>query len=218
VIDVLFPLRGCSVHVGYQYPLYAAFKTRLPDVETRHDLFVGPLEHVRPVRNLLLLNRGSRWRFRVPDVPVARTIAAVIADTQLRVSEHLISVGRPMVLESRVDTLMHAEMICVRSINFRNGKGCPDHREFCGWLGDKLRRRLKAQHARFRLGRRRRIAVRDSETFGFPVEVTGLTRQAATRLVQEGLGGRKHMGASMWLPGLLPTAWESRNDRWMSAS
>jgi CRISPR-associated protein Cas6 len=216
VIDLLFPLRGDCVFPGYQYPLYAAVKAVQSDLAERKDVFYGPIENVTPMRGLLLIGSTTWWRVRVPTPDIGRQIAKALVGVPLRVGSHIVQPQPPLVTEVQVAPKMYAEMLCVRSIAFRAGRGQPNHREFTGWFSDKLRRGIKVNsQVRFRVGRRRRISVGPNRvpTIGYAVEMVELQPHEAWTLMD--LGGRRHMGASMWLPGRLPHVWCVKGMSWM---
>ena len=50
------------------------------------------------------------------------------------------------------------------------------------------------------LGRRRILGIRDKKVVGFAVGLTGLGADASLEVQRRGLGGRRHMGAGIFVP------------------
>jgi hypothetical protein len=215
MIDLLFPLSGFGVFPGYQYPLYSAIKAANKALAEHAGVRFGPIENVVPDRGLLKFVRQTYWRVRAPSADLGRWVSEILVGFPLQIGSHIVVPRPPMVADVLVSSTMHAEMVCIRSLHFRSGRGSPNLGEFTGWFADKLKRRVGVgRSVRFRVGRRRRISVGPDRvpTIGYATEVRGLAEDQAWELMD--LGGRKHMGGSMWLTGELPMVWYRDNWIW----
>jgi CRISPR-associated protein Cas6 len=204
VRDYLFRVYGDCIRIGYAYPLLAALK--LNDVELANDdrVFFGPLEGVCTIgRRYLTIQERTHWRVRAPSELTERLVN--LCGRKLLIGDHVIRLGELHTKSLRQATELHAEFIAIKSMHFQKGDRHPTHREFLGWATDKLRRKYGLTVGKVEVGRRRRLHIGEHPaSTGYAIGVYGVDPHVSMEIQRRGLGGRRHMGGALFLPGVLP--------------
>jgi CRISPR-associated protein Cas6 len=205
--DVLFRLYGDCVRSGYGYQLLAAIKALDVDLAARKDVWFGPIEGVEHRRGgFLHLNSRSRWRVRC-SLPAARSLLQ-LAGKQLIIGCHVVRLGSPAFEVPTPSEDMHAELVTFKSLHWPKREH-PTLPEFAGRIHGALRH--LGFDGKIVLGRKRMLIIAEHPAqTGWPVGIRGLNREQAEELIRRGLGGRRHMGAGLFVPGQLPPWWREQ--------
>lgn len=204
VRDYLFRIYGDCIRAGYAYPLLAALK--INDLELSQDqrVFFGPLEGVGTIgRGYLTIRERTHWRVRAPSELTDRLVN--LCGRKLLLGDHVIKLGELRTEHIKGATELHAEFIAIKSMHFKNGDRHPTHSEFLGLVADKLRRKYGLLDGKIEIGRKRRLHIGEyPASTGYALGVYGIDPLVSLLIQRGGLGGRRHMGGSLFLPGVLP--------------
>lgn len=202
--DYVYRVHGDCIRAGYAYPLLSALKVNDAELAADQRVYFGPLEGVRAIQGGYLTIRAStHWRVRAPSELTDRLRR--LCGRKLLLADHVIQLGELHTEAIRPATELHAEFIAIKSMHFEKSDRHPTHREFLGWVTDKLRRKYKLEAGKVEVGRRRRLHIGEHPaSTGYALGVYGVGLQVSREIQRQGLGGRRHMGGSLFRPGLLP--------------
>ena len=174
--DFLFRVHGDCIRAGYAYPLFAAVKTNDLDLATDPRVFLGPFEGVHHFgRGYLAIRDGTSWRIRAP-TELTQTIVD-LCGRKLIVGDHVIRLGDLRVEAITASTDLYAELVTIKSMHFQKHERHPTHREFLGWVTDKLRRDHDLKSAKVEVGRYRKIQIgKYPAATGYAMGVYGIER------------------------------------------
>lgn len=208
--DYVFEVSGQGVQAGYHYPLLGAIKGVHPLLGMDNDVFFGPIENVAyDGAGWLGFRGGTRWRCRAKRS--AEYLVLDLCGARLRIGEHAVRLGRVETLDLVPSSSLYAELVTIRSHHFQKMRTAPTHQEFLGWCADKLRCVYDLSDQQIEIGRRRQIRIGEHPVItGYAIGLYGLSDDQSLAIQTGGLGGRRHMGASMFLPGEIPQ--HVRND------
>lgn len=209
IVDVVYPLTGDCVHVGYQYPLFAAL-CYAQSLKNRPEVMVGPIEGVMPMgHGLLRLLPDAHVRLRAPQE--ALDFVEAYAHRDIRIGGHIVQTGRPSVRMLRPGRLLHAEMVV-----FSCGKSGESRARFTVQrFREALFGHVALDSDQVVIGEPRSFRIRRYVNRGCPVELRGLTDEQSIALQSRGLGGRRHFGAGVLLPGPLPQGFRRATRRYV---
>jgi CRISPR-associated protein Cas6 len=219
-VDAGFPLVGQRIPLDHGYALFSALSRILPRLHSHgsgEPWGIHPIRGVYVGQGLLALDRSSYLRVRLPASKLGEILT--LTGQRLDLEGHPVQVG---VL--RIFPLVPAPRLKARVVTV---KGLPVQREQEPQAKEDLvatlRRRLQelvsgqpperidiavgARHV-LRVGSKRQRArgpdhnpVLDRDVIiGFAVELSGLEEQASLAIQVHGLGGRRHMGAGIFVP------------------
>lgn len=202
--DYVFRVHGDCVRAGYAYPLLAALKLNDPELSQDDRVFFGPLEGIKHIgRGYLTIREGTHWRARGPSELKDRFHR--LCGRKLLIGDHVIRLGNLRLDAPRSATEVYAEFIAIKSMHFQKNDRHPTHREFLGWVTDKLRRKFKIKSGKVEVGRRRQLKIGEHPaTTGYALGIYGVDADTGLEIQCAGLGGRRHMGGALFLPGMLP--------------
>jgi len=200
-LDLLFPVVGTKLPTDHGYPLYSCVSRLLPGL---HDGSVPfallPITGQYVGNGLLVIDpTRSRLRLRVATVDVPRVLP--LAGKCLDLMGHRLRLGVP-----RVVILRPAPTLNARSVTFKNST-----------QAEPFLMRAQAELARLGIRgqpqvpphttpqgrvepRRHVLRVKQTRIVCFSLRVEGLSPEDSLRLQETGLGGRRHMGAGVFLP------------------
>lgn len=204
LIDLVWTIDAHCVHGDYHYPLYSALKAALPDVATHPDVQVGPLEDGRLLRRDVLY-QPRRWRLRGPISVVAATLD--LRGEYLRVGQSLVRLERAEAQPVEPSPQLHADLVTYSFTKGADGRS--------GYDTDRLLANITSDLGRLGVGGAVTVGAEGGVSMGqhrgrniyqrgVAVEVSGLTPQGSTLLQAQGLGGKRHMCAGVFIPGPLP--------------
>jgi len=191
--DIAFPATGDPLPLDHGYPLFSALSKRVATLHEQPKWGVHPVFGSRNGRRLDL-NPRSLVKIRMPLSKISAVM--VLAGTSIQVSGSKIALGFP-----RVFPLVPAAHLRARLVTIR---GFLEEESFMA----ALRRQLDQfeglgqdpSSVEVALGRRRILRIRDKKVVGFAVGLTGLGADASVAIQCSGLGGRRHMGAGLFVP------------------
>ncbi len=187
VLDVAFPLRGASLPRDHGYALYAALSHVLPWLHEAVDIGVHPV-HGAVENGCIKLDPRAVLQFRVPPGRIG-DLAALIG-TSLLVDGHAIHLGPFQVFPVRSRPTLRARFVTI--------KGFLEPEPFL----EALSRQANAAgiDGTWTVGRRLIMTIQAKKVVGFEVLVEGLSADASLALQACGIGGRRKMGAGIFVP------------------
>lgn len=198
IVDLAFPLVGASVPLDHGYALFAALSRLMPELRTKDNWGVHPIRGRRLEPGVLGLTASRRERstlkLRVPADEIGR--ALTFAGSSLELDGHRIVLGAPTVHALEPSPSLRARFVTVKSFEEPSA------------FADALRRQMAkipdlgedSQRLSLEILDRRVLRVRGTNIPGFRVAVSNLTPPASIALQVHGLGGRRHMGAGIFVP------------------
>ncbi|MDR3635106.1 MAG: type I-MYXAN CRISPR-associated protein Cas6/Cmx6 [Isosphaeraceae bacterium] len=201
VIDLAFVLVGRTVPLDHGYALFGALSRVVPALHGNRSIGVHPIRGRQTAPGVLSLTESSRLRLRLPSEEVATYLA--IAGAELELDGHRLRVGIP-----RSEPLVPASRLASRLVTFRNAKeparfeaDVRRELETLGIAGEPSLVASPSSHPRS-VGQpiRRVLRIKDKRVVGFALRVGGLTAEESLKLQEAGLGGRRRMGAGVFVP------------------
>lgn len=193
LVDVAFPVNGQALPLDHGYPLFGALSRIVPQLHGDSPWGVHPVFGVRDGRNLRLESR-SRVKLRMALSEIS--VVMPLAGASIEVAGNDLSLGFPQIFP-----LVPAAHVKARLVTIR---GFQEEQEFVAALRRQLVQieDLGQDPATIEvvLGRRRILKIRDKKVVGFAVGLTGLEADASLAIQRVGLGGRRHMGAGVFVP------------------
>ncbi len=225
-VDAAFPVRGETVPLDHGYRLFAALSRHLPALHERPNWGVHPIYGRRTGPGVLALTRRSYIKLRVPTDDVGHTIA--LAHKTIDVGGHELSLGIPRLfplvpgphLKSRIVTvkgffddadefaaalarqltdIVGADTpVAIARAGDKPGEPAPTPPTAS--IAEPAQPTQPTSGVALQLGPRRVIKASRSTVVGWAVALTGLDAHASLAIQQAGLGGRRHMGAGLFVP------------------
>jgi len=191
--DIAFPASGQALPLNHGYPLFSALSRLIPRLHSEAGWGVHPVLGVRDGRNLALEHR-SRVKVRMPLSEISTVMP--LAGASVQVAGATVMLGFPQVFP-----LMPAAHLKARLVTI---KGFLEEEEFVAALRRQLGQLEEladdSETIEVVVGARRILKIRDKQVVGFAVGLTGLRADASLAIQRHGLGGRRHMGAGIFVP------------------
>lgn len=192
--DACFRATGDTIPLDHGYILFGALSRLVPALHERPAWGVHTIPGRQAGPGLLGLDGKSVVRVRLPPEEVGALFPLVGAELDL--AGHALRLGA-----LTLRPLVPAASLWAKFVTLRG------HLEPESFL-DTLRRQLAEiahlgqdpERIELAVGQRRILRIKDKNVVGFTVEAAGLEAQASLRLQQVGLGGRRHMGAGLFIP------------------
>jgi len=193
-VDVAFPARGDTIPLDHGYLLFGALSRLLPELHAEAEWGIHRVYGERLGPGVLRLLEQSNVRLRVPGSRIGDLLP--LAGAALDVGGHRILLSAP-----RVFPLVPAATLRSRLVVVKKFHEDPDA------FVDAFRRQLAAYpdlgqpagSVEVDVGERRVLRVADHTIVGFPVLLSGLQADASLAVQRRGLGGRRHMGAGIFV-------------------
>lgn len=189
-VDVAFPLKGRELPIDHGYPLFAAVSRLLPRLHKEPTWGIHPVYGRREEPGRLRLLSNSLLTMRIPTGSIGELL--VLSGQTLDVAGAKVAVGIPRVFPLRPRPMLRSRLVTIK-------KFTEEGTEFY----DAVRRQLNAMEVSdsvtITVGARRVVRVSTHIIIGFPVELRGLTEDESVRVQTVGIGGRRHMGAGLFL-------------------
>jgi len=194
-VDAAFPVHGNVIPLDHGYHLFAALCRHIPELRAHREWAVHPVFGSGHSEGVLQLSRRSRLRIRLPATDVSSLLP--LSQTTLTISGHSIRVGFPQLYPLRSAPNLQARYVHI--------SGCTDSPEQFGQaVGRNLAQipDLYQDPARIEItvGPRRILRIKDSPVVGYAVALGGLEAHGSIAVQCHGLGGRRHMGAGIFVP------------------
>lgn len=192
-VDLAFPLRGDPLPLDHGFPLFGALSRLLPALHEHPEWGVHPVLGQRQDRRLHLVP-ASRLKLRLPLAELA--VVMPLAQATLDVAGARVSLGFPQVFPLAPAASIRARFVTIA--------GFQDEAPFVEALARQLAALpglgQDAGSIEVTLGRRRTCEIHGKRIVGFAVGLTGLGADASLAVQRHGLGGRRHMGAGIFVP------------------
>ncbi|MEW5847828.1 MAG: type I-MYXAN CRISPR-associated protein Cas6/Cmx6 [Myxococcota bacterium] len=198
VVDVAFPLKGKRVPLDHGYALFGALSRELPALHEMHGLGLHAIRGKMEERGTLTLRTGSSVTLRVPTSQLG--LFMTLVGKTLELDGHRITLLPPRVFPLRPVVALKAHLVTIKN-----------HKERATFI-----EAVKAQLAAVpglqqdpatidvvvpeEPRGRRILRVAEHKVVGFVVGLDGLGADASLAVQRHGLGGRRHMGAGVFVP------------------
>jgi CRISPR-associated protein Cas6 len=190
VVDVAFAIKGKSIPLDHGYALFGSVSRVLPRLHEEASWGIHPVYGRQVGKGELALLPQSLLTIRVPSNEIGQLLA--LSGQSLNVDGHMVVVGVPKVFQLKPRPLLKARFVTIKKFD-------KEPAEFC----EAVRRQLDlievGANAIVAVGPRRVIRVGSHIVVGFVVGIDGLTADESIRVQEKGIGGRRHMGAGMFL-------------------
>jgi CRISPR-associated protein Cas6 len=194
VVDARLPLRGEQLPLDHGYALLGAIARVVPLLHQRKTWGLHTVRGERSGGRLLRLHAGSAIQIRLPVEDIKELFPLI--GRQLDVDGHQIIAGG-----IEISPLHPAARLVARAVTI---KGFLEPEPFL----DAARKQLAAidglgqdpELIEIAVGKRRVMRIHDKTVVGFQVWLHGLDPSASLAIQRNGLGGRRHMGAGLFVP------------------
>ncbi|WP_428261137.1 type I-MYXAN CRISPR-associated protein Cas6/Cmx6 [Haliangium sp.] len=194
-VDAAFTLRGDAIPLDHGYALLAALSRRLPALHEARTWGVHPILGRRSGPGLLTLTGRSQLKLRVPGDDAGRLMA--LAQQTLDIAGHRVRVGVPRLLPLIPTPHLKARFVTVKGFH-------EDPEPFRAALQRQLAQMSglgqDPERIEVQIGPRRVIRAKNHTVVGWAVALTGLDAGPSLVVQQRGLGGRRHLGAGIFVP------------------
>jgi CRISPR-associated protein Cas6 len=195
-VDAAFPLRGQAIPIDHGYPLFSALSRRLPALHEKREWAVHPVRGHYQGKGVLALTRDSHVRLRLPTDDIQRILP--LGGCSLSLAEYAVTLGFPRITPLRTTSHLQSRLVAIKGF----GQSADD---FVGALSrqlDALGPALgqESTSVEIQVGPRRVLHIKGTTIAGHAVALAGLHAQASLLLQCRGLGGRRHMGAGVFIP------------------
>lgn len=194
IVDLSFSIRGKSVPLDHGYALFGAVSRLVPELHEHETWGIHPVGGTRVGPGALGLTPRSRLTIRTPASDIQRLLP--LAGKTLELDRHRIVVGTPNVLPLRPATSLHS-----RFVTIKGGHATPEaFLEFGTKAIERLTKECEElRNAKLQIGQRRVMRIANHTVVGYATAVE-VTPEASLFLQINGLGGRRHMGAGLFVP------------------
>lgn len=193
IVDVAFPVRGDAIPLDHGYPLFGALSRLVPALHQHAEWGVHPVFGRREERRLHL-EPASRIKVRMPLSEMA--VVMPLAQATLDVAGARVSLSFPQVFPLVAAASIRARFVTVA--------GFQEEEPFVAALVRQLAELpglgQEPGSIEIAVGRRRTCEIHGKRIVGFAVGLTGLLADASLVVQRAGLGGRRHMGAGIFVP------------------
>lgn len=190
-VDVAFPLKGESLPLDHGYPLFGAVSRVLPIVHQQEGWGVFPVYGKRLGPGVLALVPSSLLTLRLPAARIGDVLA--LSGQRLEVGGHRVATGIPRVFSLQSRPAIQSRFVTIKKFH-------DSSEQFAAAVRRQLSVTGVSDSAAIAIGPRRVIKVATHTIVGFPVALDGLSPDESLRIQTEGIGGRRHMGAGLFLP------------------
>lgn len=190
-LDVAFNIQSQTpIPVDHAYFLYGAISRELPTVHTENGIAVHPLRGRQIGQRLMTLQPWSRLvlRLQANDIPHVLKLAG----KKLRIGgDAAITVGVPEVHPLVPATILRSRITTI--------KGFFEPEPF----REAVRRQLDSleisPEVQIEIGKRRTLRIKEREIIGFETILSNLNADESLKILEQGLGGRRHMGCGVFV-------------------
>lgn len=193
-VELTFGLTGKTLAIDHGYELYSALCRWQPLLHELTGIAVQTITGTYISNSEVLLNQASRLRIRLPidQVPLLGRLLG----KSLIVGNHKIRLGVPQIYELRPEPELYARMVTIRNFQEPESFLLAAQRQL-----QQLDVEGKLSITRRDNGelRRKTLRIKHHTIVGFGVEVTGLSDEDSLKLQTHGIGGRRKLGAGIFL-------------------
>ena len=190
VVDLAFRLRGSELPTDHGYRLFAAISRTLPGFHEASGWGVHPVRGTPLGNGALALSDSSRLVVRLLAAEIPRAIP--LAGRRLEIGGRTFQVGVP-----EIRPLWPARHVFSRFVTIKGFADEPG--EFAEACVRQLRV-LGIGESRIAVEKRRVMDVKGYTIVGYSVRLSGLSDADSVLVQQRGLGGKRKMGAGVFVP------------------
>ena len=188
-VDLAFRLNGSKVPVDHGYALYSAISRLVPEIHEAKNIGVHPIRGTYSGDGELLLRDSSRLVVRMESEQIGQLLK--LAGKRLEIDRYSLRVGVPEIRLLRPKAALYSRLVTI--------KGFMQSALFV----EAAKRQLEkiGIKAELQIGQRRTFRIKDKQVVGFELATSGLNAHDSLHLQEKGIGGRRHMGCGIFLPG-----------------
>lgn len=192
--DACFVVRGDSLPLDHGYMLFSTLSKMVPALHQKAGWGMHTIAGRQRRPGLLDLDGKSTLRIRLPSSDVGRLFPLIGAS--LEVSRHAIELG-----EMSLQPLTPVASVWSKIVTVR---GYTEPQAFLTQLREQLAALpdlgQPVDSLELVVVHRKIMKIKNQTIVGFRTEIHGLEAKASLRLQELGLGGRRHMGAGLFIP------------------
>lgn len=194
-VDVAFPIQGTEIPIHHGYPLLGALSRLVPALHERTEWGVHPVAGEYRGKGILALTEHSRIKIRMPAADVGQILGLMCQP--LDIDGHACTLGTP-----RIHPLITAPSLRSRLVII---KGVPvEAEDFAAVIRFRLARvpglGQDPERIEITIGPRRVLRIKGQALPGNAVALDGLDAPSSLAVQCHGIGGRRHMGAGIFVP------------------
>lgn len=194
-LDAAFPAHGDTIPLDHGYALLGALSRVLPELHEAKRWGVHPVLGERRSPGVLALTKRSTIKLRIPSENAGRIMP--LAQQTIDLQGKRVRLGVPRLWPLNPAPQLRARLVTIKKF----------HEEPEAFLLA-LRRQLAQipnlgqdpERIEVQLGPRRILRASIHKVVGWAVALTGLEAGASLAVQCAGLGGRRHMGAGIFVP------------------
>ncbi|MCY4648298.1 MAG: type I-MYXAN CRISPR-associated protein Cas6/Cmx6 [Gammaproteobacteria bacterium] len=190
VVDLAFRLTGSDLPTDHGYFLFVAISKNLAPFHAASGWGVHPVRGTPLGNGTLALSESSRLVMRLPADDIRRAIP--LAGKRLDVGGRTVRVGVPEIRPLRAARHLFSRFVTI--------KGFADAPEEFGDACTRQLETLAVREAQIGLDKRRVMDVKGYTIVGFSVRLSGLDEGDSVLVQERGLGGKRKMGAGIFVP------------------
>ena len=193
-IDAAFPLRGQSIPIDHGYSLFAALSRIVPALHESRHWGVHPVRGEYQGKGVLALTEHSHIKIRLP----AGEIAAILALTgqPIDIDGNACKLGVPTIFQLIPAPYLQSRLVTIKSASTEEEIARSVSRQ----LAELPELGQPADSVEVEIGPRRVLRIKGKSVWGYAVALSGLLATGSVAVQQNGLGGRRRMGAGMFVP------------------
>jgi CRISPR-associated protein Cas6 len=195
IVDLAFPIAGEKIPLDHGYLLYAAVSQLIPKLHDEAGWGIHPIFGERESPGLLRLLPRSLLKVRCPASAVGELLPLVGAS--LLVGGHGLALGAPRLHPLEPSTALRARYVTIKGF----------HDDAAAFKDAVVRQIVEMPglgqeppSVEVSVGPRRVMRVSDQTVVGFPMLLQGLYAEASILIQTRGIGGRRHLGAGIFVP------------------
>jgi CRISPR-associated protein Cas6 len=189
-VDAAFPVRGETIPIDHGYPLFAALSQRLPELHSRR--------HCQG-RGALALTELSRVKIRLPAEEISQILG--LAGAELDIEGRPCTLGFPKIFPLIPAPYLKSRLVVIKHPSLGASFSADD-------FALAVRRQLARvpelgqdpERVEVEIGPRRVLRIKGVAIAGHAVALRGFEAQGSIAVQIHGLGGRRHMGAGVFVP------------------
>ncbi len=194
LVDVAFSVRGGVIPLDHGYSVFGAVSRVVPKVHSEAGWGIHPIYGRRSGVGMLTLLPQSALTIRVPPGEIGTLLS--LSGQCLDIDGHQMVVGVPKLFPLKPRPLLRSRFVTIKKFEKQPA-------DFAEAVKRQLTELQIDGSATVAVGQRRVIRVGEHKIVGFSVALDGLSADDSIRVQVNGIGGRRHMGAGVFLAGEL---------------
>lgn len=194
-VDAAFPMNGTTLPIDHGYALFSALSRSLPGLHERRTWAVHPVYGNYKGKGILALNQRSMLKVRLPADDIVQILD--LGGRSLRIHKHAVTLGFPKIFPLHTRPYLKSRLVAIKNFGATPDDFAAAARRKLGELADLDQ---PVESIEIQVGPRRILRIKQTTIAGHAVALSGLSAQASLILQCHGLGGRRHMGAGVFIP------------------